>query len=110
LFHNRTPSSTNPHGVEGCIEFGFFESHGTADLEVGDQPGHPPAVEIAFAHAEEGAGFLFCEELFVEIFGARRICWLVHAVVVMSTERGVAGVVTNGDNQFASVVPFRQLA
>jgi len=71
LFHNCTPSSTNPQLAEGCIEFGFFESHGAADLEVGDQPGHPPAVEIVFAHAEVGAGFLFGEELLVEIFGAR---------------------------------------
>jgi transposase len=102
--------ATNPHLVEGCIEFGFFESYGTADLEVGDQPGHPPAVEIAFAHAEEGACFLFCEELFVEIFGARRISWRVHADVGMSTDRDGVGVVTNGDNQFASVVSFRQLA
>ncbi len=71
MFRNRPPSSTDPPGAEGCIEFGLFESHGAADLEVGGQPGHPPAVEIAFAHAEVGAGFLFGEELLVEIFGAR---------------------------------------
>jgi hypothetical protein len=28
----------------------------------------------------------------------------------MSTERGGAGVVTNGDNQFALDVPFREVA
>jgi hypothetical protein len=36
--------------------------------------------------------------------------WRVHADVGTSTERGGAGVVTNGDNQFASDVPFRNLA
>lgn len=56
----------------------------------------PPAVEIAFAHAEVGAGFLFGEELLFEIFGARRISCRIHADVGMSTERGGVGVVTNG--------------
>jgi hypothetical protein len=36
--------------------------------------------------------------------------WRLHADVGMSTERGGAGVVTNGDNQFASDVPFCHLA
>ena len=80
------------------------------NLNLPTQPRHPPAVEIAFAHAEVGAGFLFGEELLFEIFGARRISCRVHADVGMATERGGVGVVANGDNQFASDVPFRHLA
>ena len=39
-----------------------------------------------------------------------KLYWRVHSDVGMSTERAGAGVVTNGDNQFALDVPFREVA
>ena len=47
--------------VQGGVQIRFPESHRPADLVTGDQSGHAPAVEVAFAHGEEGTGVLFGE-------------------------------------------------
>jgi len=52
---------SHPHPFQGGVHLGFSESHRPADFEIGDQSGHAPAVEVAFAHAEVGAGVFFGE-------------------------------------------------
>ena len=39
-----------PHPLQRRVYLGFPEPHGAADLEVRDQSGHAPAVEVAYAH------------------------------------------------------------
>jgi hypothetical protein len=38
-----------------------FEPHGAVDLEIGNQPGHPPEVEVAFTRLQVGTGVFFAE-------------------------------------------------
>ena len=53
--------SPDPHPFQGGVQFGFPESHRPADLVIGDQSGHAPAIEVAFADPEVGAGVFFGE-------------------------------------------------
>jgi len=71
----------HPHPLQRRVQLGSPESHRPADFEIRNQSGHAPAVEVAFAHAEVGAGVFFGEEWVGGLFGARRISWLVHAGV-----------------------------
>ena len=53
--------SPHPHPVQRRVHLGSPEAHRPADFEIRNQAGHSPAVEVAFAHSEEGAGVLFGE-------------------------------------------------
>ena len=97
-------SLPHPHLLQGGVQLGFSESHGAADLVVRDQPGHAPAIEVAFAHAEVGAGVFFGEERGGDLFGARRIGWRVHAGVGRVNHCLTGRVATNGDKQLVTAV------
>ena len=107
--HGRLPSP-HPHPFQGRVQFGFPESHRPADLEIGDQTGHAPAIEVAFADPEVGAGVFFGEERGGGLFGARRIGWRVHAGVGRVNHFLTEWVATNGDNQIATAVPVGNMA
>lgn len=96
-------TSPHPHPLQGRVYVGFPEPHGPTDLEIRNQPGHAPAVEVALADAEVGAD-LFLGQEGGGLFGARRISWRVHAGAGMSTRSANCMVATNGDNQFATDV------
>ena len=51
----------HPHPLQRRVHLRSPESDGPADLEIRNQSGHAPAVEVAFAHAEVGAGVFFGE-------------------------------------------------
>ncbi len=53
--------SPHPHPFQRGVQLGFPESHRPADLEIGNQAGHAPAIEVAFADPEVGAGVFFGE-------------------------------------------------
>ena len=103
-------SSTHPHPFQCGVQLGFPESHGAADLEVRDESRHAPTIEVAFAHAEIGAGVFFGEERGGDLFGARRIGWRVHAGVGRVNHFLTEWVATNGDNQIATAVPVGNMA
>ena len=103
-------SSTHPHPFQCGVQLGFPESHGAADLEVRDESRHAPTIEVAFAHAEIGAGVFFGEERGGGLFGARRISLRIHAGVGHVNHCLTESGVTNGDNQIATVVPDGKMA
>lgn len=70
--------SPHSHPLQRRIHIGFPEPHGAADFEIGDQPGHAPAEEVAFADVEVGAD-LFLSQQGGGLFGAQRISWRIHA-------------------------------
>ena len=70
--------SPDPHPLQGRVHIRFPEPDRPADFEIGDQAGHAPAVEVAFAHLQVRARFFFGHQGF-RVFGARRISWRVHA-------------------------------
>ena len=51
----------HPHPFQRRVQLRSPEPHGTADFEIRNQSGHAPAVEVALAHAEVGAGVFFGE-------------------------------------------------
>ena len=102
--------SPHPHPFQCGVQLGFPEPHCPADFEVGDQSGHAPAIEVAFADPEVGAGVFFGEERGGGLFGARRIGWRVHACVGRVNHFLTEWVATNGDNQIATAVPVGNMA
>jgi len=51
----------DPHPLQGGVQLGFPEPNGPADFVIRDQSGHAPAVKVALADLEVGAGVLFGE-------------------------------------------------
>jgi len=100
--------SPHPHPFQRRVKLGFPESHCPADFVIGDQTGHAPAIEVAFADPEVGTGVFFGEQRGGGMFGARRIGWLVHAGVGHVNHCLTERVVTNGDKQLAAAVPVGQ--
>ncbi len=60
-FFARRQGLPDPHPFQGGVQIGSPESNRPPDFEVRDQAGHTPAVEVAFADLEVGAGFFFGE-------------------------------------------------
>ena len=46
------PPSPHPHPFQCSVQLGFSESHRPTDFVIGDEAGHAPAIEVAFADPE----------------------------------------------------------
>ena len=46
------------HALDGILHIGGAEPDRASDFDVGNESGHAPAIEVAFADVEQGAYFL----------------------------------------------------
>ena len=78
----------HPHHLQRRLQLRPAEPDGPPYLEVGDESGHAPGVELAGGDVEVGRDLLFGEQRIGLFFGARRGRFRVHATGFLST-RGV---------------------